>query len=97
MTPEREAELNTLPPQIASEKEWRAYQTRNDSLVVDWFQGQYRSKVECQTCHAHSISYDAFMYLSLPVPSGKFMRKATLEQCLDGFVKEEVMEKDNAW
>jgi ubiquitin carboxyl-terminal hydrolase 8 len=50
MTPEREAELNTLPPHIAGEKEWKQYLTRNDSIVVDWFQGQFRSRVQCQTC-----------------------------------------------
>ena len=38
------------------------------------------------------------MYLSLPVPTGRFGKtKCSLEQCLDGFVKEEVMEGENAW
>lgn len=56
MTPEREAELNTLPVQVAADKEWRIYLQRNDSIVVDYFQGQFRSRVECQTCHAVSFS-----------------------------------------
>jgi ubiquitin carboxyl-terminal hydrolase 8 len=51
MTPAREAELNTLPTQIAGEKEWQIYKKRNDSLVVDLFQGQYKSRMECLTCH----------------------------------------------
>jgi len=49
-TPEREAELETLSVQIASEQEWQIYQMRNDSLVVDYFQGQFRNRVECLTC-----------------------------------------------
>ena len=36
------------------------------------------------------------MYLSLPIPSTKH-NKVSLQQCLDAFVKEEVMEKSDAW
>jgi ubiquitin carboxyl-terminal hydrolase 8 len=49
--PAREAELEKLPQQIASEKEWRVYRMRNDSLIVDFFQGQFRNRLECLTCH----------------------------------------------
>jgi len=49
-TPEEEAELERLPPQIASDREWRAWRARNDSLIVDFFQGQFRSRLECLTC-----------------------------------------------
>lgn len=51
VTPEREAELEKLPQQIASEQEWRIYRMRNDSIVVDFFQGQFRNRMECMTCH----------------------------------------------
>lgn len=36
------------------------------------------------------------MYLSLPVPSTRGAR-VTLEDCLAAFVKEEILEKDDAW
>ena len=55
-TPEREAELEKLPTQIASEQEWQIYRMRDDSLVVDFFQGQYRNRMECLTCHKVCIS-----------------------------------------
>lgn len=51
LTPEREAELEKLPTQLASEQQWQIYRMRDDSLVVDFFQGQYRSRLECLTCH----------------------------------------------
>jgi len=51
MTPEREAKLETLPPEVASETEWQIYKQRNDSFIVDLFQGQYRNRLECLTCH----------------------------------------------
>lgn len=50
-TPEEEAELDRLPPQIGSEREWRTWKSRNDSLIVDYFQGQFRNRLECLTCH----------------------------------------------
>ena len=96
MNPEREAELETLPQQIASQKEWDLYRMRNDSIVVDYFQGQFRNRMTCLTCNKTSTTYNTFMYLSLPIPSGR-ASKATLQQCLDAFVKEEVMEKADAW
>ena len=49
--PEREAELERLPLQIASQQEWEVYKTRNDSLIVDFFQGQFRNRMECLTCN----------------------------------------------
>lgn len=42
-----------------------------------------------------STTYDAFMYLSLPVPSGK--SKVVLQQLVDNFIETEVMEKAEAW
>ena len=51
VTPEREAELEKLPLQIASQQEWETYKSRNDSLIVDFFQGQFRNRMECLTCH----------------------------------------------
>ncbi|OXG41036.1 ubiquitin carboxyl-terminal hydrolase 8 [Cryptococcus neoformans Bt15] len=95
MTPEREAMLESAPPEVASEREWAIYRQRNDSLIVDLFQGQYRNRLECLTCHKTSTTYDAFMYMSLPVPSGK--TKVVIQELIDEFVKAEVMEKENAW
>ncbi|KAH9944957.1 cysteine proteinase [Epithele typhae] len=95
-TPEREAELEKLPTQVASEQEWQLYRMRDDSLVVDFFQGQYRNRMECLTCHKTSTTYNTFMYLTLPVPSGR-VTKTTLDECIKAFVKEEVMEKSDAW
>ena len=37
------------------------------------------------------------MYLTLPIPTGRGNSKVSLQHCLDAFVKEEVMEKSDAW
>ena len=98
MTPAREEELELLPQQIASVKEWAIYRERNDSLIVDWFQGQFRNKLTCLTCGKTSTTYNAFLYLSLPIPatSGKGA-KVTLAQCLDAFTRDEILDKADAW
>lgn len=61
MTPEREAMLESAPPEVASEREWAIYRQRNDSLIVDLFQGQYRNRLECLTCHKVSVTCAKFI------------------------------------
>lgn len=61
-TSEREAELERLPLQIASQQEWETYKTRNDSLIVDFFQGQFRNRMECLTCHKVRCRNDRFPF-----------------------------------
>ena len=44
---------------------WDRYKLRNDSFVVDTFQGQMRSRVTCTECRNMSVSFDPSMYLGL--------------------------------
>jgi len=48
--------------------QWDMYKARNDSVIVDLFQGQYRSTLVCPACAKVSIKFDPFMYLTLPIP-----------------------------
>jgi len=41
---------------------------RNNSIIVDYFQGQLKSTLVCPDCGKISITFDPFMYLSLPLP-----------------------------
>ncbi|XP_014513603.1 ubiquitin carboxyl-terminal hydrolase 9 [Vigna radiata var. radiata] len=54
--------------EVASEC-WKNHMARNDSLIVDVCQGQYKSTLVCPVCEKISITFDPFMYLSLPLPS----------------------------
>ncbi|KAG8883887.1 ubiquitin-specific protease doa4 [Tulasnella sp. 331] len=96
-TPERERELEALPTQLAGAQEWQIYRMRDDSIVVDYFQGQFRNVLRCLTCHKTSTTYNSFMYLSLPIPSHRGLTKPSVYSCLDAFVKPEIMEKSDAW
>ena len=60
MTPDREYDLETKPPQIMSQIEWDIYRMRNDSFVVRCFQGQFRNQMKCLTCSKVSYSIDEF-------------------------------------
>jgi hypothetical protein len=44
---------------------WDRYKRRNDSFVVDTFQGQMRSRVTCSECKNMSVSFDPYMYVGV--------------------------------
>lgn len=50
-TAEEEALFEQLPDWKASTIAWDKYLLRNSSVVVSLFQGQYRSRLTCLTCH----------------------------------------------
>ncbi|KAL8276325.1 hypothetical protein RQP46_011291 [Phenoliferia psychrophenolica] len=50
---------------------WEQYRARNDSVIVDLFQGQYRSTVVCPDCDKVSITFDPFMYVTTNLPNMK--------------------------
>ncbi|KAI8019132.1 Ubiquitin carboxyl-terminal hydrolase 10 [Camellia lanceoleosa] len=57
------------PDEEVAEECWRYHKARNDSIIVDVCQGQYKSTLVCPICNKISITFDPFMYLSLPLPS----------------------------
>lgn len=52
-----------------AKRQWEIYKMRNDSVIVDLFQGQYRSTLICPVCTKVSVKFDPFMYLTLPLPN----------------------------
>ncbi|KAA8516826.1 hypothetical protein F0562_017356 [Nyssa sinensis] len=65
------------PDEVAADEHWQNHLARNDSIIVDVCQGQYRSTLVCPVCKKKSVTFDPFMYLSLPLPSTT-MRTMTL-------------------
>ena len=53
----------------AAEHAWQKHKQLNESIIVALFQGQFKSTVQCLTCHKKSRTFEAFMYLSLPLAS----------------------------
>jgi len=56
---------NTKLPYFQS---WENHIARNQSIIVDLFHGQIRSKVRCLHCNSVSVRFDPFSILSLPLP-----------------------------
>ncbi len=50
LTPQEEAEMEKLPACIASDREWSRWMSRNNSVIADYFQGQFRNQLQCMTC-----------------------------------------------
>lgn len=57
------------PDEEVADECWKYHKARNDSVIVDVCQGQYKSTLVCPVCEKISITFDPFMYLSLPLPS----------------------------
>lgn len=72
---------------------WESYSQRQDSLIVDLFQGQLRTKCECRTCGYLSVRFEAFMFLSLPIDGDS----GTLDDCIAAYVAEEALVGANQW
>lgn len=53
---------------VVAEEHWSNYLKRNDSIVVDLFTGQHKSALQCPHCDKRSITFEPFVYLSLPLP-----------------------------
>ncbi|XP_032232827.2 uncharacterized protein LOC5508150 isoform X2 [Nematostella vectensis] len=75
-------ELNTAKPRMRrsltnelcakdAESWWSLYTDKNESIIVDTFQGQFRNKITCTACSHVSVTYQAFSFLSLPLASQK--------------------------
>ncbi|XP_051736765.1 ubiquitin carboxyl-terminal hydrolase 19 isoform X3 [Ctenopharyngodon idella] len=54
--------------EVIAEEAWQRHKMRNDSFIVDLFQGQYKSKLVCPVCSKVSITFDPFLYLPVPLP-----------------------------
>lgn len=51
---------------IATEA-WNQHHACNQSIVIDLFHGQLKSKVSCLSCGHESVNFDPFSLLTLPL------------------------------
>jgi len=57
-----------LKEAIEADKYWEKYLSKNRTVVAHSFQGQFKNTVICSECGHLSVSFEPFMYLSLPLP-----------------------------
>ena len=58
-----------------SKRFWDYHKSRENSIIVDLFQGQYKSTIKCLACKNESVTFDAYMNLQLPIPSKKMQNQ----------------------
>lgn len=74
---------------------WRNHLRANRSVIVDLFQGQLRSQLQCPCCSAVSVTFDPFLHLTLPLPADADI--VSLADAVALFCREEALDGDNAW
>ena len=55
----------------ASARWWNYHKSRENSIIVDLFHGQFKSTIKCCVCNNSSTSYDTYMSLGIPIPTQK--------------------------
>jgi ubiquitin carboxyl-terminal hydrolase 8 len=60
------------PEEEVAQEAWNYHLSRNNSIIVDLFHGMYKSRLRCadRSCQHVSLTFDPFMYLSLPLSDG---------------------------
>ena len=64
-----------------------ACRARNDSAIVDHFQGLLKSTLDCPNCGHHKRKFDPFMYLSVPLPGEDTVLREVTVVPMDGVLK----------
>ncbi|EJD74155.1 ubiquitin carboxyl-terminal hydrolase [Loa loa] len=64
-------EAEGRPDIEVSREAWHNHLLRNDSIFVDLFHGQLKSRLQCPKCNQISITFDPFAYLAVPFPKEK--------------------------
>eukprot|EP00466_Bigelowiella_natans_P017249 jgi/Bigna1/55867/estExt_Genewise1Plus.C_730077 len=75
---------------------WSKHRKREDSVIIDNIYGQIRSQVICPACNRASVKFDPCGILQLPFPNVD-TKVVTLEGCLRGFTKEELLSAGNEY
>jgi hypothetical protein len=80
----QEPDSEGVPDEQLATTAWTNYRQRNDSHIVDHFQGLYKSTLVCPQCSYSSMKFDPFMYLSLPLPESKVKQLCAILLHADG-------------
>lgn len=57
-----------LKEAIEADRYWEKYLSLNSTVLAHTFQGQFKNTIICSQCSHISVSFEPFMYLSVPLP-----------------------------
>lgn len=90
-----EPDNDGVPDVQAADRSWQYHLRRNNSIIVDLFQGQFKSTLQCRTCRYTSVTFSPFMFLSLPLPANA--SRASLDACIRLFTATEHVRGADEW
>lgn len=73
---------------------WKKYLSKNYSIITDLFTGLFYSRIICDECNTVSSTFEPFTMLSIET---KEFGEVTLEECLETFSKEELLNGHNKY
>lgn len=96
LTPEEEAHREKMSIRLAASIEWEKYLKTDFSSIVEYFQGQYLSRLQCTVCKQTSTTYNPFSTLTIPIPENE-PGPISLSRCFEEFCRSEILEGDDLW
>ena len=90
---EEERLLHKMGPEYMAARAWGVHLEKNGSFLVDLFQGQLRSELQCMQCGHVSLRFDPVLYVTLPVPH----TSCTLMDCFEEFTATEMLRGHDQW
>lgn len=85
---------------LLAESAWQRFQSREYSILKNIFEGLLYTQTKCNCCYNKSITFEPFVNLQVSIPmdpkTDRF-KDFTLSDCLNHFVKEEQLDKDNKY
>jgi len=76
---------------------WRKHLSRNDSVIIDSYQGMHRSHLICLLCRKESVKFDVYSILSLSLLPSEDGKPLSINDCLEQFTMGEQLDENNAW
>ncbi len=68
----------------------RYLRREGESLVTDLFLGQFRSTLKCSVCDRESVTFEPFLFVSVPIPKSTDRgAEIDIKDCLDKYVQGE--------
>jgi len=65
-------EADGRPDKTVAAESWDGHLQRNQSIITDLLHAQLKSKLVCPFCNRTSVTFDPFVFLSIPVPTDNF-------------------------
>ncbi|CAD8145529.1 unnamed protein product [Paramecium pentaurelia] len=75
---------------VVAIEQWDVHSQRNQSIITQLFQAQFKSKIECPNCKNMSITFDPYMIIQLPLTTQK-SEKGIVYYLLDDQYKQKQM------